>query len=243
MHRRGSTPDHHVKQAASSLSDVYQSFLIIFFRVPSLGSSLHASQGTGRGSRTKLLKEVEGGPNNRIWHRTAPRRISDSNGATMINCCMIRSAPRWVPLRWQPGLASAVQGQHVDNFEQPRLVSRGANRSGERLCHPRYAGQGTGARRSGRRNNVPDLLVELRPVASMLTKCPARVRRKWVAPWIAGNFRVRREATRCCGIGSVDSPCRCPDAAIGAEETLRDPSPSGVHGAGARVPCSASLWT
>lgn len=98
-----------------------------FFRVPSLGSSLHASQGTGRGSRTKLLKEVEGGPNNRIWHRTAPRRISDSNGATMINCCtMIRSAPRWVPLRWQPGLASAVQGQHVDNIEQPRLVSRGA---------------------------------------------------------------------------------------------------------------------
>lgn len=56
------------------------------FRVPSLGSSLHASQGTGRGSRTKLLKEVYGGPNNRFWHRTAPRRISDSNGATVINC-------------------------------------------------------------------------------------------------------------------------------------------------------------
>lgn len=87
------------------------------------------------------------------------------------------------------------------------------------------------------------LMVGLCPVASVLTKCPARVCRKWMALWIAGNFRVRREATRCYGIGSVDSPCRCPDAAIGAEETLRDPSPSGVDGAGApRVPCSASLW-
>lgn len=101
-------------------------------------------------------------------------------------------------------------------------------------------GRRPGARRSGRRNDVPDLLVGLRVVTSVLTKCPARVRQEWVAFWIAGNFRVRREATRCCGIGSVDSPCRCPDAAIGAEETLRDPSPSGVNGTGARGPCSAS---
>lgn len=67
-------------------------------------------------------------------------------------------------------------------------------------------------------------------MASVLTKCPAGVRRKWEALWIVGNFRVRREATRCCGIGSVDSPCWYLDAAIGAEETLRDPSPSGVDG-------------
>lgn len=106
------------------------------FRVPSFGSSLHASQGTGRGSRTKLLKEVEGGPNNRFWHRTAPRRISDSNGAMMIKCCMIRSAPRWIPLRWQPALASAVQGKHVDKPERPRLLSRGANRYQRQICHP-----------------------------------------------------------------------------------------------------------
>lgn len=169
VHRRGSTPGQRVKQAAESLSNVYQSFLTIF-RVPSLGSSLHASQGTGRGSRTKLLKEVEGGPNNRIWHRTAPRRISDGNGATMINCCMIRSAPRWVPLRWQPGLASAVQGKHVDNHERPRLTSRGVNRCDQRRhYHARHSGRATDARHSGRRNNVPQLLVKLRLLASVLT--------------------------------------------------------------------------
>jgi hypothetical protein len=78
-------------------------------------------------------------------------------------------------------------------------------------------------------------LVNPRLVASVLTDCPARVRRKWMVLWIAGDFRVRREATRCCGIGSVDSPCRRPGAAIGVEEIPRDPSPSGVNGTGAVV--------
>lgn len=145
VHRRGSTSGQSRQTSGLEPVRCLPKFPRIF-RVPSLGSSLHASQGTERGSRTKLLKEVEGGPNNRIWHRTAPRRISDSNGATMINCCMIRSAPRWVPLRWQPGLASAVQGKHVDNLGQPRLVSRGANRRGRApLPSPTYR---AGERRS-----------------------------------------------------------------------------------------------
>ena len=130
VHRRGSTPGPACQTSGLEPVQCLPKFPHIF-RVPSLGSSLHASQGTGRGSRTKLLKEVDGDPNNRFWHRTAPRRISDSNGATMINCCMIRSAPQWVPQHWQPGLASAVQGKHVDNHERPRLVSRGANRRDE----------------------------------------------------------------------------------------------------------------